>query len=156
LSHTARFSRFAKLLYPYHPLFDNGPEPLEVIEVRIDMLVMQLPDGTRRGIPAWMFDEQVCATMSESPYPIVEVASLLEIVKLLEVSGLGIRSARDERKSPSEQSCTEKVATQTSNTSTRKFRNRQKDPRRKKARVHRVDTRVNRSAGHSSKQRRVR
>ena len=62
--HTARFSSFAKLLYPYHPLFDSGGAALEIIGERSDMLVARLPDGSRRGIPSWMFDEQPSGSVS--------------------------------------------------------------------------------------------
>ena len=149
LSHTARFTHFAKLLYPYHPLFHAGSADLESLGVRSDMLVTRLPDGTRRGIPAWMFDEGICAAVRNSPYPIMEVAALLEIVKLLELNRLEIRSERDERPSQSQEVCDVKVAADTSNTSTRKPRNRPTDSGREKVRVHRVDSRVDRS-GHRS------
>ena len=92
-SHTARFTRSAKLLYPYHPLFDAGLAPLEIIGMRSDMLVTRLPDGTRRGIPAWMFDEEVCAAVRS----IVHAACLLEIVDILAFNGLEVFITRDGR-----------------------------------------------------------
>lgn len=146
LSHTARLRQFAELLYPYHPLFRAGFADLEIIGVRSDMLVTRLPDGTRRGIPAWMFDEVTCATVRESSYPIVDAASLLALVKFLELNGWEIRIARDERTSESQEVCDVKVAVDPKNTSIRKPRKRKTDPGRKQVQVHRVVSRTDRSS----------
>jgi len=151
LSHTARLRQFAKLRYPYHPLFRAGSSDLEIIGVRSDMLVIRLPDGTRRGVPAWMFDEATCATVRESSYPIVDAGSLLALIKLLELNGWEIGSARDERTSQSTADCDVGVAVDPSSTSTGKPRNRKSNPSRKQARVHRADSRVDRSGRRSSK-----
>ncbi len=99
-SYTARLTRAAKLFYPYHPLFRNGPEVLEVIGLRSDMIVVRLQDGSRRGIPAWMFDEVECARVRDSPRPVVEAKSLLRIVDLLERNGWGNRTGGDESQPP--------------------------------------------------------
>jgi len=150
LSHTARFRRFAKLLYPYHPLFRAGPPDLEIIGLRSDMLVTQLPDGTRRGIPAWMFDEVICATVRDSSHPIMDSASLLDLIKLLELNGREIRIARDEHTSESKEVCAVRVAIEPNSTSIRKPRQRETDPGREKIRVHRVVSRTDRSGRGSS------
>ena len=41
-SHTARLTRNTRLRYPYHPLFRDGTETLEVIGLRSDMIVVRL------------------------------------------------------------------------------------------------------------------
>ena len=99
-SHTARLTRAAKLFYPYHPLFRNGPEVLEVIGLRSDMIVVRLQDGSRRGIPVWMFDEVECARVRAIPRPVVEAKSLLRIVDLLEQNGWGNPTGGDENQPP--------------------------------------------------------
>ena len=58
-----------KLLYRYHPLFRADCDALEIIGVRSDMFVTRLPDGTHRGVPAWMFDAEVCASIRNAPQP---------------------------------------------------------------------------------------
>lgn len=150
MSHTARFAHFAKLLYPYHPLFQADSLGLEIVARRSDMLVTQLPDGTRRGIPAWMFDEVICATVRESSEPIVDTNSLLELIKLLELNGMEIRIARDERTSESKEACDLKVAVNPNSTSIRKHRGREADPGREKVRVHRAISRLDKSGRRSS------
>ena len=150
MSHTARLRQFAKLLYPYHPLFRDGPTELEIIGVRSDMLTAQLPDGSRRGIPIWMFDEEICAAIRHSPHPMVEVSSLLEIVKLLEVAGSDVRSACDECTSKSKQVSDSEVAIPPSNASARKRRKQQPDSERKKHRMHRANSGVDQSGRRSS------
>ena len=152
LSHTARFTGFAKLLYPYHPLFRAGDVSLEIVGERSDMLVTRLPDGMRRGIPAWMFDEEVCATVRNSPHPIVQVASLLEIIDLLELNGLEIRSVHDEHKSQSKEGCDVDVARgKTSHTPVRKPRDRAVDSGGEKGRMRRLASRADRSSRQSNK-----
>jgi hypothetical protein len=143
LSHTARLRRSATLRYPHHPLFQAGPTELEIIEVRSDMLVVRLPDDRRRGIPAWMFDEQICGAVRNSPHPVVDVASLLEITKILELTGRKIRIARDDCATQSNHTRGSKTAAGTTNPSIRKSESRRTDPERQANRVPRLDPRVN-------------
>ena len=63
------------------------------------MLVARLPDGSRRGIPAWMFDPAVCNEVGKLSRPVVETRALLEIAHLLELNGQRKITARDERNS---------------------------------------------------------
>lgn len=113
------------------------------------MHVVQLPDGIRRGIPVWMFDEEICAAVRDSSRPIVDVSSLLDIVKLLEMNGWEIRSARDENTSPSKGVSDVEVAIHSSNPSVRKRRNQQASPGGKKVRVRRVNSGADRSGNRS-------
>ena len=145
-SHTARITGFAKLLYPHHPLFRTDGDALEIIAVRSDMLVTRLPDGTHRGVPAWMFEEEVCASVRNSSQPSVDITSLLEIAELLARNKSAIRSAGDECKSQSPQSSDGTFATVAGDASTRTSRARQPDPGRKEGRVHRVASRTARNS----------
>lgn len=132
-----------------HPLYREGPTELEIIGVRSDMLVAQLPDNTRRGIPGWMFDEAVCAAVHHSPRPMVEVTSLLEILKLLELNGSALRSARDECTSQAKEVCAVEVAIPSTNASVRKRRMQQTSSGREEVRVRRADSGVDRSGRRS-------
>ncbi len=147
LSHTARFRGSAKLLYPYHPLFGASMAPLEIIGVRSDMLVARLPDNSRRGIPAWMFDAEVCATIRELPHPVIHSASLLEIAHLLACNGLGARNTSDENKTQSQECCDSSITANSGKPSLGKARSRQPDPRAKEIRVRRADSPNDRSRG---------
>jgi len=150
-------SRLARNNRDWHHLFQACPTDQEIIGVRSDMLVVRQPDGTRRGIPAWMFDEEVCAAVCDLPRPIVHFASLLETVDLLELNGLTVCSAHDECAFKSQGGCDFKVATDTNNTAIGKPGGQQTDPERERGRVHRVDSRVDRNSCQSShpKNRRV-
>ena len=145
-SHTARITGFAKLLYPHHPLFRADGDALEIIAARSDMLVTRLPDGTHRGVPAWMFNEEACASIRNAPQPGVDITSLLEIAELLARNKSAIRSAGDECKSPSPQSAEGTFATVAGDASIRASRTHQPDPGRKEGRVHRVAPRTARSS----------
>lgn len=142
MSHTARFSGFAKLLYPYHPLYGGEDGSLEIVGSRSDMLVTRLPDGSRRGIPAWMFDEEVCGSVRSASRPFIQAASLLEMIELLERTGMAVRSARDERTTSSSHDCDVEVAADTGNTALRKARDRRAHPGRKKGRMYRANSRA--------------
>jgi len=69
---TARLRHSGILLYPNHPLFQQRAD-LEIVELRSDMVVVRLTDGSRQGIPAWMFDPVVCSTVRSSPKPEIKV-----------------------------------------------------------------------------------
>jgi hypothetical protein len=66
------------------------------------MLVARLADGSRRGIPAWIFDPSVCNEVRKLSQPVVETRALLEIAHLLELNGQRKITARDERNSNNE------------------------------------------------------
>lgn len=132
-------------MYLYHPLFKGGPTELEIIAVRSDMLVAQIPDSLRRGIPAWMFDQEICGSVRDLPQAVVEISSLLEIAKLLEMNGWEIRSARDECTSQTKSICDVPVAIHSSNASVRKRRKQRASPGREKTRGRRADSGVDRS-----------
>ena len=114
-------------------------------------LMLQLPGGARRGIPAWMFDVEVCAVVRHSPHPIVQVDSLLEILDLLELNRLEICSVRDENQSQSKESCHVAVAAaEPSHTPVRKPRDRPPDPGGEKVWLRRLAARADRSGRQSS------
>ncbi len=109
------------------------------------MLVALLPDGFRRGIPAWMFDETVCRTVRLTDRPVADTASLLELMDLLDQNGLKTSSVGDEDKSQSKENDGGNVATiKTVNTPAGKPRDRQTDTGRKEVRVRRAPARVDR------------
>jgi hypothetical protein len=135
-------------LYPYHPLFDLGGAALEIIGERSDMLVARLPDGSRRGIPSWMFDETVCASVREIDHPMVDAGSLLGLTDLLERNGVRIRSVRDEDTRRSKEK-TGTNAAQPAITSVRNRRNRATNTGRQKGRVRRAAARTAGSSGRS-------
>ena len=66
------------------------------------MIVARLADGSRRGIPAWMFDPAVCNEVRKLSRPLVETHALLEIAHLLELNHQRKVTALDERNSNNE------------------------------------------------------
>ena len=145
LIHTARFRDSTKLLYPYHPLFGDAATPLEIIGARSDMFVARLPDNSRRGIPAWMFDVEVCASVRELPHPVIHSAALLEIMDMLECSGLGARNTPNEHKSQLQECCDPRITTNSGKPSLNEARSRKPNRRGKEKGVHRADPPTDRS-----------
>ena len=146
-------------MYPYHPLFRRGETVLDLIGLRSDMIVVQLQDGTHRGIPAWMFDPMECSTVRDSPRPIVHVKLLLRIVDLLEQNGWGNRTAVDEHQSKAQartpiagiSACADSGASPI-----RSAGGPQPSPRRTASRVRRIATQDDGGRRRSSKSRRGR
>jgi hypothetical protein len=48
------------------------------------MICVRLPDNTTRGVPAWMFDEALCANVRPADKPLIGWQALLNLSCLLE------------------------------------------------------------------------
>ena len=94
--HNARIGSSNKLLYPYHPLFGKDLEVLGAAGGQRDQVYVQLPDRTTRGIPAWMFDELICAGVRPAEQPIIDSQALLRLADLLDLARADRRSAGHE------------------------------------------------------------
>ena len=95
--HTARIGRFAKILYPYYPLFGQEFEVLGAAGGERDLIYVRLPNRTTRGVPAWMFDETICARVRCTERPMVDCRALLSLTHLLDSARPAPRSAGNER-----------------------------------------------------------
>ena len=62
-----------------------------------DIVYVQLPNRTTCGVPAWMFDEAICARVRCSERPTVDCRALLSLAHLLDSARPAARSAGDER-----------------------------------------------------------
>jgi hypothetical protein len=94
--HTAQIGSFAKILYPYHPLFGKELEVLGVAGGVRDLVYVRLPNRMTRGIPAWMFDEIICSRVQCAEQPTVDCRALLGLAHLLDSARSVPRSARRE------------------------------------------------------------
>lgn len=56
-------------------------------------MYVRLPNNTSRGIPAWMFDEAVCASVRSADQPTIECGSLLRLCRLLDSYSGEMRNA---------------------------------------------------------------
>jgi hypothetical protein len=54
---------------------------------------VRLPNNTTHGVPAWMFDEAICAGIRSAEKPTIACQALLKLVQLLDSLKLGERSA---------------------------------------------------------------
>jgi hypothetical protein len=94
--HTAHIGCFSKLLYPYHPLFGKELEVFGAAGGKRDLVYVRLPNRTTRGIPGWMFDEVVCASVRSAERPMVDGRALLRLAHLLDSAWPASRSAKRE------------------------------------------------------------
>jgi len=95
-SHTAHFSLNTKLRYQFHPLHGADFEIIGGVGGLRDEIHVRLPNNTTRGIPAWMFDEVLCSAIRIEQDPFVDPAALIDLMRLLEVSQLGVGNQGDE------------------------------------------------------------
>jgi len=93
--HTAHIG-LSKLLYSFHPLFGKEIEVLGAAGGERDMVRVRLPNNTTRGIPAWMFDEAICACVRSAEKPIIACQALLKLAQLLDSLKPVARSAAHE------------------------------------------------------------
>jgi hypothetical protein len=91
--HTADIGSFSKILYPYHPLFGKGFEVFGAAGGARDIVYVRLPSNTTRGVPAWMFDEIICARVRCAERPTVDCRALLSLAHLLDSARPALRSA---------------------------------------------------------------
>jgi hypothetical protein len=75
---------FLRIRYPYHPLFGLEIEVFGAAGGLRDMMYVRLPNNTSRGIPAWMFDDAVCASIRSADQPTIECGALLRLCQLLD------------------------------------------------------------------------
>lgn len=94
--YTARIGRSGKVLYLYHPLFGKELEVFGAAGGKRDLVYVKLPNNTTRGIPAWMFDEVICAGIRSAERPIVDCRALLKLAVLLDSVRAGLPGAVDE------------------------------------------------------------
>lgn len=72
------------MLYPYHPYY--GQTLLVVREDKSGMVFVKGPDGNTQGLPRWMTDASICATVRESPFPYCSAHALLDVLELIRVA----------------------------------------------------------------------
>lgn len=49
-----------------------------------DLVYVRLPNNTTRGVPAWMFDESICAGIRSAERPTIDCQALLGLAQLLD------------------------------------------------------------------------
>lgn len=85
----ARYPSEATVHYPLHPLYGRGALPIcrrlgsgssEQFELEVGQ------EG--QVVPAWMADEQLCAGMTTGIDPRCSIAALLELLSLIQSTGL--------------------------------------------------------------------
>ena len=81
--HTAR-NGYLRILYPYHPLFGQVVEVFGAAGGLRDLVYVRMPNKATRGIPAWMFDEAICASIRCADQPIINCQALLQLTQLLD------------------------------------------------------------------------
>lgn len=81
--HTAHFG-LLKLRYPFHPLFGTPLEVFGAASGERDLVYVKLPNNTTRGVPAWMFDEGICASVRPAEWPMIDCGALLRLAHLLD------------------------------------------------------------------------
>jgi hypothetical protein len=82
--HNARRG-YLRILYPYHPCFGQCFEAFGSAGRLRDLVYVRMPNNATRGIPAWMFDETICASIRCADRPIIHCQALLRLTQLLDL-----------------------------------------------------------------------
>ena len=82
--HNAR-KGFLRVLYPYHPYYGQTLEVFGAGGGLRDLVYVRMPNNTTRGIPAWMFDESICASVRCADRAIIDFQALLRLAQLLDI-----------------------------------------------------------------------
>jgi len=81
--HTAHIG-LSKLLYPFHPLFGKEIEVLGGAGGERDQVYVRLLNHRTHGVPAWMFDEAICAGIRSAEKPTIACPALLKLAQLFD------------------------------------------------------------------------
>jgi hypothetical protein len=82
--HNAR-KGYLRVLYPYHPYYGQTLEVFGANGGLRDLVYVRMPNNTTRGIPAWMFDESICASVRCADRAIIDCQALLRLAQLLDL-----------------------------------------------------------------------
>src|SRR5271165_1223548 len=82
--HNAR-KGYLRVLYPYHPYYGQTLEVFGAGGGLRDLVYARMPNNTTRGIPAWMFDESICASVRCADRAIIDFQALLRLAQLLDL-----------------------------------------------------------------------
>jgi hypothetical protein len=82
--HNAR-KGYLRVLYPYHPYYGQTLEVFGAGGGLRDLVYVRMPNNTTRGIPAWMFDESICASVRCADRAIIDFQALIRLAQLLDL-----------------------------------------------------------------------
>ena len=82
--HNAR-KGYLRVLYPYHPYYGQTFEVFGSNGGLRDLVYVRMPNNATRGIPAWMFDETICAGIRCADRPAIDCRALLRLAQLLDL-----------------------------------------------------------------------
>ena len=82
--HNAR-KGYLRVLYPYHPYYGQTLEVFGAGGGLRDLVYVRMPNNTTRGIPGWMFDESICASVRRADRAIIDCQALLRLAQLLDL-----------------------------------------------------------------------
>jgi hypothetical protein len=76
---------YLRVLYPYHPYYGQTFEVFGSNGGLRDLVYIRMPNNATRGIPAWMFDEAICASIRCADRPTIDCRALLRLAQLLDL-----------------------------------------------------------------------
>jgi hypothetical protein len=74
-----------RVLYPYHPYYGQTLEVFGAGGGLRDLVYVRMPNNTTRGIPVWMFDDSICASVRCADRAIIDCQALLRLAQLLDL-----------------------------------------------------------------------
>jgi hypothetical protein len=78
--HTTHHASRVRICYHHHPFFGQTVEIIRWLRRQTaESLVIQLPEGLERAMPAWRLDPLACRRVCDAPAPRLSIAALLAL-----------------------------------------------------------------------------
>ena len=143
--HNARNARLAKILYPYHPLYGKTVKVFGSAGGQRDIVYILQPNNATRGIPGWMFDEVVCASVRAADSPVIECHALVQVRQLLDSAKPAERTGEHEPSASHHSANSRPNPSNPTDSPARRAKGRRPDTRTKPREVRAVAARTSRS-----------
>jgi hypothetical protein len=138
--HNAR-KGYLRVLYPYHPYYGQTFEVFGSNGGLRDLVYIRMPNNATRGIPAWMFDEAICASIRCADRPTIDCRALLRLAQLLDLQAES-RSIGGHESSIPESKIASKISSSSADTGAGQVAFKRSDAKRRSKQMRDLDHRI--------------
>ena len=138
--HNAR-KGYLRVLYPYHPYYGQTFEVFGSHGGLRDLVYIRMPNNATRGIPAWMFDEAICASIRCADRPTIDCRALLRLAQLLDLQAES-RSIGGHESSIPESKIASKISSSSADTGAGQVAFKRSDAKRRSKQMRDLDHRI--------------
>jgi hypothetical protein len=138
--HNAR-KGYLRVLYPYHPYYGQTFEVFGSNGGLRDLVYVRMPNNATRGIPAWMFDESICASVRCADRATIDCQALLRLAQLLDLQ-VESRGIEEHESSIPRSKIASKISSSSVDTGAGEVASKRSNTKRRSKQVCRLDSRI--------------